>query len=326
MKKLLMLLAPLFAYFMEVMKSETGAVLNYASIYQQGLTGQKFTIGVKFSDLYDPSGTNTNQVKFTGGKTVQISVLTVTGMTDHDRDNLSLATRNYDNSWEPHTLSHDRKWETLVDPADVDETNMASTIGNITSVFTNEQLFPELDKYMSEKLFAGASAGNKRVSTTYPVSTADEVVAEFDAMMSAMTDNEIPEENRILYIRPAIYQLLKNGLNVRRSIGTSQATQDVNRNVKVLDDVRVIQVPSARMKESYVYTVGAVPSAGADDINMILVHPKAILAPIKVDEVFLDAPSAKTQGKSLYYQRKYWDVFVLAQKANGLVINYTAVA
>lgn len=302
------------------------AALNYASIYQNGLTGQKFTIGVKFSKLYDPSGTNTSQIKFVGGKTVQISVLTVTGMTDHNRDALTLAVRNFDNSWEPHTLSHDRKWETLVDPADIDETNMAATIGNITSVFTNEQLFPEMDKYMASALYTQSAAGNKRETTTYPVSTATEVLAEFDAMMSEMTDNEIPEDGRILYLRPSIYKLLKNALNNGRQIGTQAAQDRVSRLIAELDQVEVVQVPSARMKSAYVFTVGAVAAAGAENINMILVHPKAILAPIKVESVFIDEPSAKTQGKSLYYQRKYWDVFLLAQKTNGLLINYTLVA
>lgn len=301
------------------------AALNYAEIFQAGLTGQKFTVGVRFSDLYDPSGTNTNQVKYVGGKTIQVSVLTVTGMTDHDRDNIALATRNYDNSWEPHVLSHDRKWETLVDPQDIDETNMAATIGNITAVFVNEQLFPEMDKYMASALYSQASVGNKRETATYPVSTAAEVLAEFDAMMSEMTDNEIPEEGRILYLRPAIYKLLKNALNNGRQIGTAQSQDEISRMLSVLDDVKIVQVPSSRMKSAYTFTVGAVAAAGAEDINMILVHPKAILAPIKVDEVYIDEPSAKTQGKALYYQRKYWDVFLLAQKANGLVINYTNV-
>ena len=114
------------------------AALNYAEVFQAGLTGQKFTVGVKFAELYDPSGTNTNMIKFLGGKIIQISVLTVDGMRDHNRDTIALATRRHDNTWEAKTLSHDRYWETLVDPVDVDETNMEVTIGNITSVFVNE--------------------------------------------------------------------------------------------------------------------------------------------------------------------------------------------
>ena len=301
------------------------AALNYADIFQQGLTGQKFTVGVKFSALYDPSGTNTSMVKFLGGKTVQISVLTVSGMRDHNRDGLSLATRRHDNSWEPHTLAHDRYWETLVDPADVDETNMATSIGNITAVFVNEELFPEMDKYMASKLYADALAGNKREAATYPVGTAEQVLAEFDKMMEVMDEGEIPEDGRIVYMTPPINTLLKNALTASRQLGTVNANDTINRLINILDNVAKVVVPSGRMKSAYVFTDGAVAAVGAEQINIILVHPKAILAPIKVESVFIDEPSAKTQGKSLYYQRKYWDVFVLAQKTNGLQINYTNV-
>lgn len=301
------------------------AALNYASIFQQGLAGQKFKVGVKFSDLYDVSGTSTNLIKYMGGKVIQIAVLTVSGMRDHNRGALTLATRRHDNSWEPHTLAHDRYWETLVDPADVDETNMAASIGNITSVFVSEELFPEMDKYMASALFSQAAAGNKRASGTYAVATSANVLTEFDAMMEKMDDNEIPEEGRILYVRASVKRLLKEAFSNARQIGTSAAGEDVNRLVQRIDDVKIVTVPSARLYSEYVFTDGAVAADGADTINMILVHPKAILAPVKVDSVYIDEPSAKTQGKSLYYQRKYWDAFLLAQKTNGLLINYTSV-
>ena len=115
------------------------AALNYADVFQRGLQGQKFTVGVKFSDLYDPSGTSTSAFKYGDGKTIKIPVLTVTGLVDHNRDSITTATRKYDNAWETKTLAHDRNFRTLVDPADIDETNMAASIGNITSVFVNEE-------------------------------------------------------------------------------------------------------------------------------------------------------------------------------------------
>ena len=321
MKKLLQFISFLLAPIM----NDRGVALNYAEVFQAGLAGQKFKVGVKFSDLYDPSGTSTNLIKFMGGKIIKISVLTVDGMRDHDRDTIALATRRHDNSWEAKTMSHDRYWETLVDPADVDETNMAASIGNITAVFVSEELFPEMDKYMASKLYSDASSGNKRVSSTYPVATSANVLAEFDLMMEELDDAEVPEEGRLLYVSPTIRRLLKNAFTNSRQVGTTQTQEEINRRLSLLDNVKITTVPSSRMYSAYVFTDGAVPASGAEILNMILVHPKAILAPIKVDSVYIDEPSAKTQGKSLYYQRKYWDVFLLAQKADALQINYTLV-
>ena len=300
------------------------AALNYADVFQRGLQGQKFTVGVKFSDLYDPSGTSTSAFKYVDGKTIKIPVLTVTGMVDHNRDSITTATRKYDNAWETKTLAHDRNFRTLVDPADIDETNMAASIGNITSVFVNEELFPEMDKYMAYKLFTEVTAYGTIDNSA--VATGANVLAVFDSFMEALDEAEVPGEGRILYVTPPINSLIKAALTNSRQLGTGQSNTEVNRVITMLDEVKRVTVPSARMKEAYTFTVGAVPAAGADQINLILVHPKAVIAPIKIESIFIDPPSATTDGKSLYFQRQYWDVFLLEQKAAGCQINATVVA
>jgi len=294
------------------------AALTYAEIYQRALNGQKFTVGVKFADLYNPSGTSTSAFKYVDGKTIKIPVLTVSGMVDTNRDTITAYSRKVDNGWETKTLSHDREFSTLVDPADIDETNMALTIGNITSVFTTEELFPEMDKYMASKLFTDVTAYG--TISNAAVATSANVLAEFDAFMEALDEAEVPEEGRILYVTPSINTLLKNAVDRRFDNQT-----DLSRVIASLDDVKKVVVPAARMKEAYDFTLGAVAVAGADQINMILIHPKAVIAPLKIDEIYIDEPSAKTKGKSLYYQRQYWDAFLLEQKAGGCQINATVV-
>jgi hypothetical protein len=295
------------------------AALNYADVFQRGLQGQKFTVGVKFSDLYNPSTTNTNSFRYVDGQTIKIPVLTVTGMVDSTRDSITAYSRKVDNAWETKTLAHDRTFQTLVDPADIDETNMALSIGNITSVFVNEELFPEMDKYMASKLFTDVD--NYGTISNAAVTTSAEVLAEFDAFMEALDEAEVPEEGRILYVTPAINTLLKGAVDRRFDNQT-----DLSRIIATLDNVKKVVVPSSRMYEAYDFTTGAVPAAGADTINMILVHPKAVIAPIKIDQIYIDEPSAKTGGKSLYFQRQYWDAFLLEQKAGGCQINATVVA
>lgn len=295
------------------------AVLNYADVFQRGLQGQKFTVGVKFADLYNPSTTSTNSFKYVDGQTIKIPVLTVTGMVDSTRDTITAYSRKVDNAWETKTLAHDRTFQTLVDPADIDETNMALSIGNITSVFVNEELFPEMDKYMASKLFTDVTAYG--TISNAAVATSANVLAVFDTFMEALDEAEVPEDGRILYVTPAINTLLKGAVDRRFDNQT-----DLTRVIASLDNVKKVVVPAARMKESYNFTTGAVPAAGADQINMILVHPKAVIAPIKIDSIYIDEPSATTGGKSLYFQRQYWDAFLLAQKAGGCQINATIVA
>lgn len=292
------------------------AVLNYAELYQRALE-QKFSEGLFFSELYLTP--NNNRIKWVNAKTIQIPRIDVTGMVDVDRDSIGDFTRQVDNSWETKTLQHDREFRTLVDPNDVNETNMAVTIANITSVFNDEQKIPEMDKYLSSKLFAEFVQYGGVPNET--VLDATNVLQVFDDLMLQMDEAEVPQEGRLLYVTPAVYTLLKNAEKIQRQIQVTTNDGTVNRGVNSLDDVTLKRVPSSRMKTVYDFTRGAVEGAGARQINMILVHPRSVITPQKYDFVSLDQPSARTGGKYLYYERKYWDVFAIERKIPGVAFN-----
>ena len=117
------------------------ANLNYATEYLSELS-QWFPRVLMFGDLY--ATPNNNRYRWTGSKTIEIPSIRTSGRTNGDRDAIGTAQRNYDNNWESKTLSNQRKWSTLVHPMDVDQTNMVTTIQNITRVFNEEQKFPRL--------------------------------------------------------------------------------------------------------------------------------------------------------------------------------------
>ncbi|WP_017379745.1 hypothetical protein [Paenisporosarcina sp. TG-14] len=293
-------------------------VLNYAELYTKALE-QKFTKELAFSKLYNTS--NNARIRFVNAKTIQIPRIDVTGMVDTNRDAITGFTRKVDNDWETKTLDHDREFDTFIDPMDVDETNDAVTIANTTRVFNEEQKIPEMDKYMASKLFAEATGyGVTPVTTAATVAT---VLTIFDQLMEDMDENEIPAEGRLLYVTPAFYTLLKNAEQIQRQIQVTSNNGAVNRSVRSLDDVELIRVPSSRMKTLYNFTVGAVADPTADQINLILVHPNAILSPVKYEQVLLGQPSSLSKGKYTYYERSYWDVFVFERKAQAVAFHTT---
>lgn len=296
------------------------ATLNYATQYQEVLV-QKFSQGLSFAALYNTP--NNAIVKWTGAKTIQIPRIKVGGYTDVNRDAAGNYTRRVDNSFEPKTLGHDREFRTLVDPVDVDETNMAITIANITRVFNDEEAVPEHDKYMASKLYAEFTGAGKTANTT--VLTPESFLEVFDQMMLEMDEAEVPQTGRLLYITPTVKKIVKAAKDLQRNLdigGTGEKA--ANRGIYSLDDVTIITVPSTRMKTAYNFTNGAVPDATAKQINMILIHPLAMVAPQQYEFVSLDQPSATTSGKYFYYERKYWDVFILGAKVDGVKFNITA--
>lgn len=292
------------------------AAVNYAEMYQQALQ-QKFTKELAFGALYNtPNNTN---VRWTSAKTIQIPNITTGGFVDVDRDVMGNYTRRVDNSWIPKTLEHDREFKTLVDPQDIDETNMALTIANITGVFNTEHKIPEMDKYMASKLYAEYTGFGKTAVTT--ALTTENVLSVYDDMMEDMDESEVPQEGRILYLTPAVKKILKNAESIQQRRDVSGVSGAINRNVRSLDEVTIVSVPSSRMKTQYDFTDGAVADESANQINMILIHPASVIAPQKYEFVSLDEPSATTHGKNLYYERKYWDVFLIEQKADGVKFN-----
>ena len=90
-----------------------------------------------------------------------------------------------------------------------------------------------------------------------------------------------------------------------------------------LDEVKIHVVPKSLMQTSYTFTTGVAPDAEADQINMFLVHPSAVITPEKYTFVRLDPPSAGSEGKYIYYEEAYGDAFILNYKADALQFNIT---
>lgn len=294
-------------------------VLNYATEYQQVLD-QNFPYVLNFGALYNsPSN---SLFKWTNAKTIEIPVISTTGRKDANRDTIGSLSRNFDNAWETKTLANQRYWDTLVHPMDINQTNMAASIPNITQVYNEQQKFPEMDAYLISKVYADWTAKSKTADGT--ALTISSVLGVFDAMMQRMTEARVPKKGRILYVTPAVNTLLKTADKIQRQITVDGSnTGKINREVISLDDVEIVEVPSDLMKTVYNFTSGWAAGVGAKQINMFLVHPIAVLTPHTYTFAALDEPTAKTQGKYYYYEESFEDVFILDNKINAIDFNIT---
>ena len=302
------------------------ATLNYATKYERTLD-QAFPYVLNFGALY--ATPNNGRYRWVNAKTIEIPRISTTGRVSANRDTIGTASRNYDNSWETKTLANERKWSTLVHPMDVDETNMATTIGNITRVFNEENKFPEMDAYLISKLY---SAWTTSVSSeNYTGKVADKTVLStsnilqvFDNMMLKMDNARVPANGRILYVTHEVKSMLKEAQGISRSFNVQDSNKSIDRIVNRLDEVEVIGVPASLMKTAYNFTTGYAPSPTADQINMFLVHPLAVITPVKYTFAQLEAPSAMSEGKYVYYEESYEDAFILNNKADAIQFNVEA--
>lgn len=304
------------------------ADLNYATEYGRELA-QNYPYVLNFGALY--ATPNNGRYRWVNAKTIEIPSISTTGRVDADRDTIAFAQRNYSNKWETKELRNERKWSTLVHPMDIDETNMVASIGNITRVFNDEHKFPEMDAYTVSKIYAdwiaakNPDTGETHVADTTAL-TIQNVLDVFDNMMLAMDNARVPSNGRILYCTHEVKKLLKNADKISRSIDVSGGENAIDRRVNRLDEVEVIGVPNILMRTAYDFTTDWEPDEDAQQINMMLVDPNAVITPVKYEFATLDAPSGMSEGKWVYYEESHEDVFILNNKSNAIQFNVGAVA
>ena len=310
------------------------AALNYATEYQRALS-QMWPYVLNFGALY--STPNNGRFRWVNAKTIEIPSISTTGRVNANRDTIAFAQRNYENAWETKTLTNERKWSTLVHPKDVDQTNMVTTIANITQVFNEEQKFPEMDAYTVSKIYhdwttsiAGDTAHGAYVGKTADTTelSTTSILGVFDQLMLNMDNARVPANGRILYVTHEIKSMLKNAQidannTLGRSISVETGPNAIDRRISRLDEVQVIGVPATLMKTLYDFTSGWAPAQTAAQINMMLIHPLAVITPVSYTFSRLDAPSAMSEGKYVYYEESFEDVFILNKKADAIQFNIT---
>lgn len=294
------------------------AVYNYAEKFERDLQ-QKYARELTSNSLFN---SNPN-VKFINAQTIKLPKITVSGYKDHDRNSLGYNTGSVTNEWEPKKLEHDRDIELFIDPMDVDETNLVLEMANLTNTFENEQVIPETDSYVYSKLYAEATKykdSGAKIDTTEL--TKSNILDWFDDRMAEMDDLGVPVEGREMRITANKYKLLKQADAIQRTLDASK-TNSIDRRVHSIEDVKIIKVPSARFKTAYNFTEGCVADETAKQINIMLCHPSCQVSRQKYAYIntFTPGHDSRTADKYLYQNRKFWDSFMIENKACGMAFN-----
>lgn len=289
------------------------AAMNYAAQYGRELANAYPYLSY-FGDLWNAG--ESQRFKPLQGKTVYIPSMKTTGARAVDRDNINgVFSRNFDLDWEAMTLTMDREWDTLIDPLDMIETNEVATIANVTRTFNETQKVPEQDAYMASKLAGFAAAFGGAVYTSL---TSANILEKWDDALAYMVNQRVNRDRVRCKVIPDIYKLLKQAAGITRFIDVTGGIRNADRNVGKLDGVLIEEIPSDMMKTLYSFVTGWAIDPSAAQINMLFYDSMAIAAPIIYDTSMISAPSAQTKGKYLYYERYYYDVFILGNRQAGV--------
>lgn len=297
------------------------AVLEYATIFSNVLR-ELYGQSLLSNDLYN---SNTD-LKIVNGKDIKIPKLTVSGYKDHTRGSAGFNAGSYSNGYETKTLDHDRDVEFVIDPMDVDETNLVVSIANIQKRFETTQAIPELDCYTFSKLYAEAKRVGAKI-TTSTLTTAN-VLDDFDNNLEAFAEAGVPLDRVIMYATPAYKKLLKNADKISRSLQIGGGENSIDRRVRSVDDIgKIIEVPSARLKTLYNFTNGVAPATSAKQIDYILIDPEAQVSRTKYSYINVYPPrtDSRTADNYIYQNRRFNGTFGIDQLLkDGIIIHAEA--
>lgn len=258
---------------------------------------------------------------FAGANVVKVMKTSVVGLGTYSRAT-GYPKGDVTITWEAMTLAASRGREFSIDRMD-DEETLGMAFGKLGGEFIRTQVNPEVDAYRFAK-FAGWSGISTVAGATLSSST---VLAAIDAATAQLDADEVPPEGRLLFVSSAVAGYIKAA--VTRMLGNESS---VDRRVQSLDGVEIIPVPQSRFQTAIDLDAGATtsaggfaPSAGAKDINFMLIYPPAVLTATKLEQLKIFDPDVN-QAKDawLFQYRLYHDAFVYENKVDGIYLHKKA--
>ncbi|HZW02882.1 MAG TPA: hypothetical protein VFF68_03075 [Anaerolineaceae bacterium] len=264
----------------------------------------------------------TQPIEFAAANSVKVMKLTTVGLGNYSRAT-GYPAGDITAEWVAMTLAAERGRSFSLDRMDNEET-LGLVLGSLIRAWMREHVAPEFDAYRFAKY---ASTTGIQVVAEGATLASNTILAAFDAAMLALDEKEVPAEGRKLYISSTCNKFLEAA--VTRSL-ENQTT--VDRRVKMLDNVEVIPVPQTRFYTAITLNAGASSDAGGfakaaagKDINFMLLHPTAVLQPVKLNQVkYFDPDVNQISDGHLWQYRAYHDAFVIENHEDGIYLHHKA--
>ena len=302
---------------------------DYAKAYQQFIDEEMCALSVT-AWMIPEAG----KVRFTGGRDVEISSLSTTGLGSYDAakaDGSAYPSGTVSNAWKTYPLTMDRGVKFALDRTDPNDSGFIVTAENVVREFARTALVREQDMYRINRLYALAAADAAH-SDTHIVSeklTKENAIATVSALLQTIRDDAEEMENYVALIshknKSAFLEAAAgtyHSISFGESVSVNGVTYD---NVMMLDDLPCIFVPQNRMKT--VISVqngdgndgGIVAGEGSADIACLIVHCDTPLAVSKLDSIKQFGPQENQFFDGTAIQARYlYDLFVPEKRLGSI--------
>lgn len=229
------------------------------------------------------------------------------------------ATQQWHNTEKPLTIRYERQYRDIIDKIYEVTGKPLNTAVNVLAAYEKTERPTTITSQYSENLYEIASDNSTIVEGK--VETAAAAIALFNKM------NEMRMENTtgraIFYCTATVKALLKNYIaTARRWSNDGKISFDVD----VIDDVEIKVVPKNLFKNKYTKTSGYTPASDAIQLNAAMVCVDAMISPFILDDIYIDEPSALSDGKSFILSKFAFDLFVHPKAADyGVIVSVDAI-
>ena len=304
--------------------------INYAAVFNR-ILDEKFYVLPRTLWME-----NTNPgIIYNGGKEVKIPKLSTDGL--GDMNGYKAPDGDMVLAYETKTLQFYRGRNLTIGRYDVDETNMALTVGNALRVFLNGKVIPEVDTLRISSAAQGAlSYGQVHAYAAASITSANILGLLMDDI-AAVQDKIGENEQLYIQISTKLKNLLEQSSQITRYLNVRDFTvRSANLKLDALNEQYLIGTPSAYMKSvvqaldgrTSGQTVGGVSFTdfGAA-VNWIIAARPAVDAVARPQITKVIDPDTNQDGE--YWKimfSMYHGLWTMEEKGDGLLVNIDTTA
>ena len=252
---------------------------------------------------------------FSGVNEVKVLKVSTTGLGDYSRTN-GYPKGDVTAAWETLKLTEERGKEITVDRMD-DEETLGMVFGTVTGEFMRLHVVPELDAYRFAK-YASATGVSAATAATL---TKDTILPAFDEAARQMDEDEVPANERYLYITPLLLGYIQD-MDTTKS---REVMQNFSKITKVPQTRFYTAIEQKDGKTAGEEAGGYAKAAEAKDINFMIIHKPALIQFPKHIAPKIIEPAVNQSGDAYkfgYRQVAIADVY--ENKVAGIYLHHKA--
>lgn len=287
-------------------------------------------------------GMSDGRVKFSidNAKIVKVYKANYGGLSDYERNNVDLGAsegigdRGYkeaaiEGKWETRELTQDRGAKYVIENFDNEET-AGLTVGKATTEINRTIVIPEIDAYAFSAIASKVSAYSVGLgdSKNYVSGTiaADTILSEINKGLTWLDDNEVPEENQIIFISTAAKNALRSTKELTRFMDSDKDLgHKISFKVTDYEGRPLVVVPPKRFREGFTKLPQGGYKLAGNSIDFICMDKNAAVHVVKYQKQKIltgEAALANTDmDATVIFVRIYHDIVIFDNRLCGIYVH-----